>query len=128
MKGTKQEMTVGFKGLDTTDPDNPRVYYELDYGSNCWGEVDQFYRDTTEDRPGGGICYISSLDSGKVIYMDDPEFDGYAYTFDDVLEICEGHEGAARYALAAAGGYSIWTVWERISEDYEDEEDRRDDE
>ncbi len=123
MKGPKQEMTVGFKGLDTTDPDNPRVYYELDYGSNCWGDVGVFYRDPTEDHPGGGVCYIRSLyEEGDVIYADDPEFWGVAYTYDDVLEICEGHKKAADYALEEAGGYGIEIVWERVSEDYEDGE------
>lgn len=96
-------------------------YYELDYGANCYGDVDMFYRDTEEDHPGGGICYIRSLDEGNIIYADDPELESYGYTYDEVVEICNGHSNYAEIALEMAGGYSIETMWERIEMDIEEE-------
>lgn len=120
MSETKIEKEVGFKCIDDSDPNNVRTYYELDYGSNCYGDVDLFYRDPTEDHPGGGICYIRTVEGG-VIYEDAPEFWGVAYTYDDVLKICEGHKNAADLALEKAGGYGIEVMWDEIEDILEDE-------
>ena len=112
---------VGYFVIDEDDPDNLRFYYELDYGTNPLGDVGLFYRNLMEDRPDGGICYIRTVDNG-ILYMDDPRFREYAYTYDDVLRICEGYKDAADYALEIAAGYGIEVIWESIRENYEDGE------
>lgn len=111
---------VGYFVIDEDDPDNLRCYYELDYGSNCVGDVGLFYKNWKEFHQGGLICYIATVDNG-ILYMDDPEFKKHAYTYDDVLRICKGYKDAADYALEAAAGYGIEVIWESIRENYDGE-------
>lgn len=116
---SRRECEVGTFIREEDDSGKVRYGYELDYGSDPWGDVDLFYRDVTQDHEGGGICYIRNVEGG-VIYDDDPDFDAVAYTYDDVLRICKGYKDAADYALETAAGYGIEVIWESITDNYED--------
>lgn len=120
MKTNKQFKDVGCRVKEKYTK-GPRYRYELECAPDCYGDVGEFYRDSTQDYCGGGICYIASLDVGSSIYSDDPEFHNFAYTYDDVLDICEGNKDAADYALETAAGRFIETRWEEIQEILEDE-------
>ena len=115
-----RDCDVGYFSIEEDDSGKVRYRYELDYGSDPWGDVDLFYRDSTQDHEGGDICYIRNVEGG-VIYDDDPDFDAVAYTYDDVLRICKGYKDAADYALETAAGYGIEAIWESISENYDGE-------
>lgn len=125
MRKLKIEKRVGYLGIDDSDPDNLRFYYELDYGANCYGNVDLFYLDPTEVKRGGGICYIRTVPNG-VIYSDDPHFKEYAYTFDDCIRICKGNEDAADCALEVAGGYGMEVAWDCIKSSFKPYPDTQD--
>lgn len=103
-----------------------RSYYELDYGSDCYGDVGLFYRDKTQDYLGGGICYICSLDFDEhpgIIYEDDPDLSVYGYTFDDVVAICKGNPDWAKAVLERASGYTVEVLWEGSDDDEDDEDE-----
>ena len=93
------------------------TYIEEDIGLNCYGDIGYFYRDSSQDIPGGGICYAAEVPS-HTISFDDPDFNNHAYTYDDVLRVCEGVVSAAKHCLEVAGGTHIEVVWTSIEEAY----------
>lgn len=108
---------VGFMVIDDYPDGTSKIYIEEDVGSNCYGDVGYFYRDSSEDIPNGGICYVAEVE-GKVISFDDPQFKDHAYTYDDVLRICEGLVSAAKQCLEVADGCHIEFLWNDIQEAY----------
>lgn len=122
MSKTKVCNGTGYFVVDETDPDNLRFYYELDYGSNCYGDVGLFYKNWVEFHSGGGICYIATVDNG-VIYEDDPEFKQHAYTYDDIMRICNNHRDAVYMAMEDACGEHMEYLWDANYEDLYDEEE-----
>lgn len=121
MNKQRREKDVGCLVMEGYLPQDTRYCYELGYAPDAYGDLGEFYRDSTQDYPGGGICYIASLDHGSSIYSDDLMLREFAYTYDEVLAICEGNKDAASYALETAAGYSIEIRWEEIQEALEDE-------
>ena len=121
MSKTKVCNGTGYFVVDETDPDNLRFYYELDYGSNCYGDVGLFYKNWVEFHPGGGICYIATVDNG-VIYADDPEFKEHAYTYDDILKICNNRPDVATWLMEDACGEHAEYLWSANYEDLCEEE------
>ena len=116
------EADVGYFVTETLKDGFPLQYYELDSGSNCYGEIEEFYRDRKEDKIGGGICYIAGCDCPRQVYVNSEDFKDHAYTYDDVLEICEGNREVADFILEKACGYHIETYYEEYKM-YEDEEE-----
>lgn len=107
----KVEKDTGYLCIDDSDPDILRFYYELEDGLNCYRDVGFFYKDWDELHSGGGICYIASVENG-VLYEDDPEFKEHAYTYDDLLRICNNHPDAVYWAMEDSCGEHMEYLWD----------------
>ena len=107
---------VGYFVIEDLEDGLQKFYIEEDYGSNTYGDVGLFYRNTLVDNNGNpAICYMATVPDG-IISADDPNFSDYAYRYDDVLDICKGDEVLAEFVLELAIGQSIEAIYDEVKD------------
>ena len=89
---------------------------EQDYGKNCRGEKGLFYLNLTTantSNPDNRVYYMSTV-SGGYIEATDPNFYKYAYTYNQLLELCHKDQDLLQKLTDLLIGQDPRVVYEEI--------------
>ena len=105
---------VGYLVIDGNQDGLHKFHIEQDFCSNTFGDVGQCYKNS-KARDTGGVYYMAEVPGG-VIDSSDPSFSDYAYSYKDILRICNEDSSIADYVFELAIGQPIEVIYEEIKE------------